>query len=125
MCPRRACRCGSSNTAHVVTGVPASLVLVSPYTSIPAMAERVLPFLPGSWLCPDKFDTLSKAPGLRIPTLVIHGDADEVVPFKMGQKVAASIPGAMLRVVQGGHHNDLFPSPGAELERAVAAHAKR
>ncbi len=106
-------------------GRAASLILVSPYTSITAMAAGVAPFLPTAWLCPDKFDTLSKAPRLRVPTLVIHGDSDEVVPFAMGQQVAASIPGATLRIVPGGHHNDLFSNAGAELEDMIADEAKR
>lgn len=102
-----------------VRGRAASLILVSPYTSITAMAARVVPFLPTRWVCPDRFDTLSKAPRLRVPTLVIHGDSDEVVPFAMGQQVAAAIPGATLRVVRGAHHNDLFLREGAELEQAI------
>jgi pimeloyl-ACP methyl ester carboxylesterase len=73
-------------------GRAATLILVSPYTSMSAMAARVVPFLPTRLLCPDRFDTLSKAPRLRVPTLVIHGDSDEVVPFAMGQQVAAAIP---------------------------------
>lgn len=106
-------------------GRGAALILVSPYTSITAMAARVLPFLPARWLCPDRFDTLSKAPRLHLPTLVIHGDSDEVVPFPMGQQVAAAIPGATLRVVPGGHHNDLFVRAGASLDAAIADAARR
>ena len=106
-------------------GRGAALILVSPYTSITAMAAGVAPFLPARWLCPDKFDTLSKAPRIHLPTLVIHGDSDEVVPFAMGKKVAASIPEATLRVVAGGHHNDLFLHAGSELEPAIADAASR
>jgi fermentation-respiration switch protein FrsA (DUF1100 family) len=36
----------------------------------------------------DTFDTLAKSPDVRVPTLIVHGDADEVVPFWMGAKVA-------------------------------------
>jgi len=116
---------GSGVAAEMASrGRAASLVLVTPYTSITAMARNAVPFLPGAWLCPDKFDTLSKCPGLHLPTLVIHGDADEVVPFAMGQQVAASIAGATLRVVHGGHHNDLFVVDGASVE-AIAEHATR
>jgi pimeloyl-ACP methyl ester carboxylesterase len=104
-------------------GRAASLILVSPYTSVTAMAARVIPFLPTGLLCPDRFDTLSKAPRIRVPTLVIHGDADEVVPFAFGQEVASSIPGATLRVVPGGHHNDVLDS--GKIVDAIAEHARR
>ena len=96
----------------------AALVLISPYTSIPAVAAAALLFLPARWICPDRFDTLSKAPGLRVPTLVIHGDADEVVPFTMGRQVAAAVSGATMRIVAGGHHNDLFLTEPRQLVEA-------
>jgi pimeloyl-ACP methyl ester carboxylesterase len=97
-----------------------ALVLVSPYTSVPDMAQRMLPFLPAAWLCPDKFDTLSKASALRVPTLVLHGDSDEFVPFAMGRAVAAAVPGATLRAIAGGHHNDLFARHWDVMVDAIA-----
>ena len=103
----------------------AALVLVSPYTSITALAARMLPLLPTRWLCPDKYDTLSKAPRVAVPTLVIHGDQDEVVPFAMGQQVAAAIRGARMKVIPGGHHNDLFRTHAWEIEDAIAEAARR
>jgi pimeloyl-ACP methyl ester carboxylesterase len=104
-------------------GRASSLILVSPYTSITAMAARVVPFLPMGILCPDRFDTLSKAPRIRVPTLVVHGDADEVIPLAMGRQVASAIPGATLRVVSGGHHNDVLED-GTVVD-AIAEQAKR
>jgi pimeloyl-ACP methyl ester carboxylesterase len=40
-----------------------------------------------------------------VPTLVIHGDADRIVPFPAsGQRTAKLVPGARLVVVKGGPH---------------------
>ncbi len=40
-----------------------------------------------------------------IPTLVVHGDADAVVPFEVsGKRTAETIPGAELVVIEGGPH---------------------
>jgi non-heme chloroperoxidase len=40
-----------------------------------------------------------------VPTLVIHGDADQVVPFAIsGRRSAESIPGSELVVIEGGPH---------------------
>jgi non-heme chloroperoxidase len=40
-----------------------------------------------------------------LPTLVIHGDDDQVVPFDVGGKAsAAMIKGATLKVYPGGPH---------------------
>ena len=42
---------------------------------------------------------------LRIPTLVIHGDADILVPVENGRNVAAAIPGARLVEIEGMGHD--------------------
>jgi len=103
-------------------GRGARLVLVAPYTSIVDMGRRMAPFLPVSLLLAHRFDTIDKAPAIRIPTLVIHGDADEVVPFEMGERVARAIPNARLIRVPGGHHMDVLTGPNA-FDAAVE-HAK-
>ena len=48
---------------------------------------------------------------VRVPTLVLSGDADRVVPVENSHRLAALIPGARLRVLAGAGH--AFP-----LERA-------
>lgn len=86
----------------------AALVLVTPYTSIPDVVHAAAPFAPAELLSPDRFDTLDKAPSIHVPTLVVHGDADGIVPFWMGTRLAAAIAGAQLVRIAGGHHGDLF-----------------
>jgi pimeloyl-ACP methyl ester carboxylesterase len=47
-------------------------------------------------------DDLAK---FTIPTLVIHGDADQVVPFQVsGRRTVESIPGSELVLIEGGPH---------------------
>jgi hypothetical protein len=104
-------------------GRGARLVLVAPYTSIPKVAGRIAPILPASWIIGDRFDTLGKAAKIKVPTLVIHGDRDEVIPYDMGQGVTAAIAGARLVTVEGGHHNDLF-GRRPDLLDAIADHAR-
>jgi pimeloyl-ACP methyl ester carboxylesterase len=60
---------------------------------------------------------------LTIPTLVIHGDADPLVPVDGGRDTAQAIPGARLIVVPGLGH-DLPPTVWPLILDAVAAHAK-
>ena len=69
---------------------------------------NVVPFFPAGLLMADHFDTLTKAPAIGVPTVVVHGDADEIVPFRMGERLAAAIPEARLVRVAGGHHGDLW-----------------
>jgi hypothetical protein len=102
-------------------GRGSALVLIAPYTSIPQLVRAAAPFVPAEWLLPDRFETASKAAQITVPTLVVHGDADEVVPFWMGEKVAGSIAAARLLRVRGGHHGDLFAKAGPDLLTQAAA----
>jgi pimeloyl-ACP methyl ester carboxylesterase len=43
--------------------------------------------------------------GLKVPTLVIHGIADVLVPVENGRRVAAAVPGARLIEFEGMGHN--------------------
>lgn len=102
-------------------GRGARLVLETPYTSLPDLVSDVAPFVPAGLLVPDHFDTLGKSGGIRVPTLVIHGDADEIVPFWMGVRVAQAIRGAKLVRIAGAHHGDLFAREGERLIAEIAA----
>lgn len=84
------------------------LVLLSAYTSLPAVAASAFPFLPTSLLMRDRFDSASKAAGLKLPTLILHGTKDEVIPFALGEALSQAIPGAKFVPVEGAGHNDLF-----------------
>ena len=101
-------------------GNGARLVLCTPYTSIRDLAARVAWFLPWRLVVQERFDTLAKAPRIRVPTLVVHGDQDEVVPFDMGEAVAHAIDGATFFRVPGGHHNDLYALDPTLLDRILA-----
>jgi fermentation-respiration switch protein FrsA (DUF1100 family) len=102
-------------------GRGAALVLVTPYTSLPDVVTDVVPLLPAGLLLPQRFDTLGKTAQIRVPTLVIHGDADEIVPFWMGTRLASAIPGARLLRVAGGRHGDLFLRDRERLLAAISA----
>ncbi len=98
-----------------------ALVLVCPYTSIVDMARRHAPgWLPVNLVVGDRFDTASKAPHIALPTLVIHGDADELIPHAMSQQLASLLPQAKLLTIRGGHHNDLVDLERRTVFDAVA-----
>ncbi|MDP1828827.1 MAG: alpha/beta hydrolase [Archangium sp.] len=84
------------------------LVLLSPYTSLPDVAASVFGWLPVRLLMRDRFDSRSRAGAVKVPTLIIHGTDDEVIPFALGKELSALIPGAKFIAAQGRHHNDLW-----------------
>lgn len=84
-----------------------AVVLIAPYTSIPDVAMHSFPIVPMRWLLRDKFDSRAKAPAIQIPVLIAHGDADDHVPFAMGETLSHVFPHARLIAVPGGSHIDL------------------
>jgi fermentation-respiration switch protein FrsA (DUF1100 family) len=105
-------------------GWGARLILEAPYTSIPDLVQDSVPLAPATWLVRDHFDTLSKSTEIRLPTLVIHGDQDEIVPFWMGQRLARQLPDATLLCVPGAHHGDLFSYAGTSLVERIASFSR-
>lgn len=102
-------------------GHAGGLVLETPYTSLPDLVSDVVPFAPSSMLLADHFDTLSKVGEITIPTLVLHGDADEVVPYWMGARLARALSRARLVTVPDGRHGDLFARERERLLREIEA----
>jgi len=61
---------------------------------------------------------------LDLPTLVIHGDADPLVPVECGRDTAEAVPGAELLIIEGMGH-DLPPGAWPRIQAAILAHTKR
>lgn len=83
---------------------PGALILLSPFTSLPDAAAFAMPFAPVDWLVRDRFDNLAKVPALTMPVLILHGTADPVVPFALGQRLAKAGPTATFRAIPGAEH---------------------
>lgn len=84
------------------------LVLEATFTSIRDMVEHTAwRYVPVGLILTQEFDTLSKVPRLRLPTLIVHGTRDSVVPYEMGERLyaAAAGPKRFIRVEGGSHHN--------------------
>jgi aminoacrylate hydrolase len=59
------------------------------------------------------FDVFDALPGLSVPTLVVTGSHDRLVPPENAHRLAARIPGAELAVVEGGGHVFYVEQPEA------------
>jgi pimeloyl-ACP methyl ester carboxylesterase len=69
-------------------------------------------------------DRRAKIAGINVPTVVLHGDADPLVPVDGGRDVAANIKGAELRIVPGMGHD--LPAPVYDqVVDAIARAAER
>jgi pimeloyl-ACP methyl ester carboxylesterase len=101
---------GSGVAVHLARERPVSqLALVTPFDSIENVAAGVYPFLPVRWLLKDRFDSVSRAPGVRAPVLVVVAERDDVIPRARTDALVAKFPPGQVRVevIPGATHNDL------------------
>ena len=101
---------------------PLALVLLAPYRSITDLAAARYPFAPVRLLLKDRFDIESIIGGIRVPILIAHGDADELIPYAHSEAVFAAAPEPKrFLTLPGADHN--FPADLIlpELERFLGS----
>ncbi len=99
---------------------PGGLVLRSPFTNLAAVGSRHYPLLPVRLLLRDRFPVTELISRVRVPTTVIYGSADTIVPPEHSAAVAAAAGGPVRAVeVAGADHNDAALLEGNELVAAV------
>lgn len=88
------------------------LLLHSAFTSLPAVAAKFYPWLPVRWVMRTRLDSLSKIKDYDGPLLQFHGDADEIVPFEIGEELHAAAPNKhkVWHTLKGSMHNSETPS---------------
>jgi pimeloyl-ACP methyl ester carboxylesterase len=85
------------------------LVLVTPYDSIQEIAAQQFPYFPVRWLLKDKFESWRYAPKIRIPTLLIAAEFDEVIPRANTERLNAAFTRDVtsLVIIPGVGHNTI------------------
>jgi fermentation-respiration switch protein FrsA (DUF1100 family) len=88
---------------HEVAGV----ILDAPFTSAADVGAAAYPFAPVRWVMKDKFRSDERIGRVSAPLLVLHGEADHIVPIRFGEKLFALArePKRLVRFPQGGHVN--------------------
>ena len=88
-----------------------SLVLVSPFQSLPDAARVHFPSFCVSILLWDEYDSETAIAGLSCPVLLVHGRSDSLVPFKQGEALSKFYKGeglSFLPVAAAGHNDILL-----------------
>ncbi|WP_068266587.1 alpha/beta hydrolase [Janibacter limosus] len=108
---------GSSVAAHLAAeglltdgAGSGRLVLISPFTSMTAMVQQVVRAFPRR-LVPDRWETDTLLERIEVPTLLVHGELDDLVPPAMSALLERGLATAQRVVVPGRTHNDLWESP--------------
>jgi len=60
--------------------------------------------------------------GVRVPTLIIHGDADPLVSVEAGKDTAEAVPGAALKIIEGMGHDLPHGEVWTQIAKDIIAH---
>ena len=88
---------------------PKQLILESTATSLLELAKELYPLIPAKWLLKFRFQNIENVSQISVPTYIIHGTDDYLIPFEQGQRLFELSKTDTKRFfpIQGGDHNDL------------------
>jgi fermentation-respiration switch protein FrsA (DUF1100 family) len=116
---------GESLGAAVVTELatehpPAGLILRSPFVDLAAVGSVHYPFLPVRLLLRDRYPVSERIGRISVPTTVVYGSGDSIVPPQQSRAVAdAAAELHRLVEVPGADHNDAVLLDGEAVVSAV------
>jgi len=100
----------------------AGLVLESTFTSAKEMTRAMFGWLPIGLVIKSRFDSRDKIQRVSLPKLFIHGNADQVVPFKLGRRLfEAAPPPKQFYEIDGAGHNDTYVVGGKPYFQTLMA----
>jgi len=74
--------------------------------------------------CCDKFDIMDKVGQIKLPTLCVVGDQDNMTPPKYSQYLAGKMPDCRVSIIEGGTHLAFLEKP-VEVNRAIESFLKQ
>lgn len=102
------------------------LILTAPFTAVEDRARELFWYLPVGLLLADRFRSRDRIGSVRAPLLILHGEADTVMPVTHGRALfALANEPKTLMVVPGGGHDDLWIRGGREQVLAFLARIGR
>jgi pimeloyl-ACP methyl ester carboxylesterase len=105
---------------------PAALVLRSPFENLVAVGRYHYPMLPVGGLLRDRYPVAELVDRVTVPTVVIYGGSDSIVPPEQSRAVAARAAGRVRVVrVEAADHNDAVLVDGPPVIAAVVDVADR
>ena len=103
--------------------VPAhGLIVESTFTTLADMARALsYEWLPVQWILSQKFDSVAKMGTVRLPVLVVHGEADRYVPARFSKVLYEAARGPkQLLLIDGASHNNSMRVGSGEYRAALS-----
>jgi pimeloyl-ACP methyl ester carboxylesterase len=118
---------GSATAIHLAQDRKlGGIILITPITTGKEISSKIgLGWM--TWMMSPFFDNMEKIKRIKSPALVIHGDADSIIPFSIGEKVYQAVPVEDKRFIRikGAGHNDLTLVAGPVFWRLVGEFIQR
>jgi len=85
----------------------AGLILESAFPSMQSMADEHYLGLPANWFVDAEYNLSQKLSNIAVPTCIIHGEYDRIVPIALGRQVyeSARHPKTWYMVPRAGHND--------------------
>ena len=84
------------------------LILESPFSNLPALANEKFPFFFPSLYVRYRFDNVGKINDVKSPVIFLHGSDDTLIPSSHSRKLFDTFKGKKeMILVENGSHNDL------------------
>ncbi|MBW1729497.1 MAG: alpha/beta hydrolase [Deltaproteobacteria bacterium] len=114
---------GCGVVAAVAAGPPApisGIIMLTPWDSLPHLAQSIYWYLPVRWLIRDKYDNVANLKSFHGPVAVLVAGQDEIIPKKLGLRLYEALPGPKkLWVFEHSGHNDWPTAPNETWWRKV------
>ena len=97
------------------------VILETPYYSVDALMKHYAFIYPVSWMTKYHFPIFSYFKKIEVPITLLHGNKDEVIPYKEAVRLANENPGVELVTIDKGKHNNLndFPAFHQRLDELL------
>jgi dipeptidyl aminopeptidase/acylaminoacyl peptidase len=102
---------GSGVAIQVAAQRPvAALILITPYDSLLAIAQRRFRTLPIAWVMRHRFESIKHAASLTAPTLVLRAAVDDVIPPSHTDQLVAKLAHAPedATIPESDHYNIVY-----------------
>ncbi len=98
---------------HTFLTPPSKLLLISSFSNLTDIARIAFWFYPVSIMVKDLFDNAQLLADFQGSILLLHGEKDNIIPFKLGQKLFTEleVPQKELIIIPDAGHNNLFYFP--------------
>lgn len=85
-----------------------SVVLITPYDSILAIAKKKFRAMPIEYMLRHRFESIKHAPSLKVPTYVLRAESDDIVPHSHTDQLCGKLANLILDdVVPGSDHMNI------------------